>query len=107
MASSDQKERLGVVYSTNPDFTYQVPQQEEPDTLPPAKQKLLVGIDRRQRAGKQVTIITRFVGKSNDLEELGKVLKSRCGVGGAVKEGVILIQGDCRDKVVNILQNMG
>jgi len=108
MPSSDWKERLGVVYSTNSDFNYQTPsQEEEPQTPAPQKQKLFVGIDRRQRAGKQVTIVSGFRGKTTDLEELGKVLKNRCGTGGSVKEGAILIQGDFRDKVVAMLQSMG
>jgi len=96
-----------VIYSTNTNFEYQAQQQEEPNTLPAVKQKLIVGIDRRQRAGKQVTVVSGFVGKTNDLEQLGKILKNRCGTGGSVKEGVVLIQGDFRDKVVLILQNMG
>ena len=96
-----------VVYSTNPNYDCTPRQQEEPDTIPPVKQKLIVGIDRRLRAGKQVTVVSGFVGKTNDLEQLGKVLKNRCGTGGSVKEGVILIQGDFKDKVVLILQNMG
>jgi len=108
MPSSRWKERQGVVYSTHSDFDYQTTcQDEEPQTLPPEKQKLLVGIDRRQRAGKQVTVVERFTGKTCDLEQLGKELKSRCGTGGGVKGGVILIQGDFRDKVVALLQNMG
>ena len=96
-----------LVYSTNPDLDLSRPERQEPDTLAPAKQKLLVGIDRRQRAGKQVTLVSGFIGNTHDLEALGKTLKGKCGVGGSVKEGAILIQGDCRDKVVNILQNMG
>ena len=97
-----------IVFSTNPNSHYQLDRQvEEPETLTPGKQKLLVGIDRRQRSGKQVTVVERFIGKTEDLERLGKVLKSKCGVGGTVKEGVILIQGDFRDKVVSILQSIG
>jgi len=96
-----------VIYSTHPEFEFHTPQQEELCTLPPAKQKLIVGIDRRQRAGKQVTVVSGFMGRTEDLEDLGKMLKSKCGTGGSAKEGVILIQGDFRDKVVSILQNMG
>jgi len=108
MVSSDWKERMGVVYSTNPEFDYQTDGQEpEPETPAPEKQKLLVGIDRKQRSGKQVTVVERFTGRSADLEQLGKVLKTKCGVGGSVKEGMILIQGDFRDKVVTLLQSMG
>ena len=99
---------MSVVYSTNPDFDYQVVHHNTGlETPPPGKQNLLVGIDRKQRAGKQVTVVERFIGKNADLELLGKMLKTKCGVGGAVKEGVILIQGDCRERVISILQNAG
>ena len=104
---NDWKARLGVVYSTNPDFQYQTSQEEEAATLPPAKQRLIVGIDRRNRGGKQVTLITGFVGTADDLKELGRVLKTRLGVGGSAKDGEITIQGDFRDKVVSILQGLG
>jgi translation initiation factor 1 len=108
MPSSDWKNRLGVVFSTNSNYHYQADLQDgEPDTPAPEKQKLYVGIDRRQRAGKQVTVVSGFKGKTPDLEELGKGLKQKCGSGGSVKEGEILIQGDFRDKVVVMLQNMG
>lgn len=104
---NDWKARLGVVYSTNPDFQYQTQQEEEAETLPPAKQRLIVGIDRRNRGGKQVTLITGFVGTADDLKELGRLLKTRLGVGGSAKDGEITIQGDFRDKVVSILQGLG
>lgn len=104
---NDWKARLGVVYSTNPDFQYQTAQGEEAETLPPGKQRLIVGIDRRNRGGKQVTLITGFVGKADDLKELGRVLKTRLGVGGSAKDGEITVQGDFRDKVVSILQALG
>ncbi|MBQ7709371.1 MAG: translation initiation factor [Bacteroidales bacterium] len=104
---NDWKARLGVVYSTNPDFKYQTQEQEEAATLPPAKQRLIVGIDRRNRGGKQVTLITGFVGTADDLKELGRVLKTKLGVGGSAKDGEITIQGDFRDKVVSILQGLG
>ncbi len=104
---SDWKDRLGVVFSTNPDFQYQTQGEEEADTLPPSRQRLIVGIDRRNRGGKQVTLITGFVGKADDLRELGRTLKTRLGVGGSAKDGEITIQGDFRDKVVSILQGLG
>ena len=104
---NDWKSRLGVVYSTNPDFQYQTGEQQEEETLPPAKQRLIVGIDRRNRGGKQVTLVSGFVGKAEDLKELGRVLKTKLGVGGSAKDGEITIQGDFRDKVVSILQQMG
>ena len=104
---NDWKFRLGVVYSTNPDFQYQTEATQEADTLPPEKQRLIVGIDRRNRGGKQVTLVSGFVGKADDLKELGRALKTKLGVGGSAKEGEITIQGDFRDKVVSILQAMG
>lgn len=107
MAEQDWKKRLGVVYSTNPDFQYQTAQDVEPETLEPGRQRLIVRIDRRQRAGKQVTLVEGFVGKSDDLAALAKALKTRCGVGGTAKDGEITIQGDLRDKVVALLTSMG
>lgn len=107
MADNDWKSRLGVVYSTNPDFVYQQEAQEEQATLEPAKQRLTVRIDRRQRAGKQVTLVEGFVGTSDDLAALAKTLKTKCGVGGTAKDGEVTIQGDLRDKVVALLQGMG
>ena len=107
MADNDWKSRLGVVYSTNPDFQYQQEAEEEAETLAPAKQRLIVRIDRRQRAGKQVTLVEGFVGKSEDLAALAKTLKTKCGVGGTAKDGEITIQGDLRDKVTALLQSMG
>ena len=107
MKDNDWKSRLGVVYSTNPDFQYETASEAEAATLPPAKQRLIVGIDRRNRGGKQVTLVTGFVGKTDDLKELGKALKTRCGVGGTAKDGEITIQGDLRDKVVALLKEMG
>lgn len=104
---SDWKERLGVVYSTNPDFKYETAQPEEAETLAPEKQRLIVRIDRRNRGGKQVTLVEGFVGTQEDLAALGRTLKVKCGVGGAAKDGEITIQGDLRDKVVAILTSMG
>ena len=107
MKENDWKSRLGVVYSTNPDYQYETSQAAEAETLPPAKQRLIVAIDRRNRGGKQVTLVTGFVGTAEDLKELGKTLKTRCGVGGTAKDGEITVQGDFRDKVVSLLQEMG
>lgn len=107
MKDNDWKSRLGVVYSTNPDFQYETPGEAETETLPPAKQRLVVAIDRRNRGGKQVTLVTGFTGTAADLKELGRSLKTRCGVGGSAKDGEITIQGDFRDKVVDLLREMG
>ena len=103
----DWKDRLGVVYSTNPDFKYETSVEEEAETLPAAQQKLIVKIDRRARAGKQVTLVTGFVGRSEDLAALAKTLKTKCGVGGSAKDGEIIIQGDFRDRVTTLLKDMG
>lgn len=107
MADNDWKKRLGVVFSTNPDYTYEEAGPEEPATLEPAKQNLIVSIDRKGRGGKQVTLVTGFVGTSDDLAELGRTLKVKCGVGGSAKEGEITIQGDFRDRVTALLKEMG
>lgn len=107
MADNDWKSRLGVVYSTNPDFKYQQAGEPEAQTLEPSRQRLTVRIDRRQRAGKQVTLVEGFVGSQDDLSVLAKTLKTKCGVGGTAKDGEITVQGDLRDKVVELLKGMG
>jgi translation initiation factor 1 len=107
MADNDWKKRLGVVFSTNPDFTYEEEAPQESATLTPEKQNLIVKIDRKGRGGKQVTLVTGFVGTSDDLAELGRTLKVKCGVGGSAKDGEITIQGDFRDRVVALLNEMG
>lgn len=101
------KDKLGVVYSTDPNYAYQHSQNEESETLPPQQQKLVVRIERKDRGGKTVTLVERFVGKNDDLETLGKTLKSKCGVGGSVKDGVIILQGDFRKRVAEILVAQG
>lgn len=102
---SNKKGRINVVYSTNPDFNYQYEEEEEQATLPPEKQNLRVTLDSKQRAGKTVTLIDGFIGTEEDLKELAKLLKNKCGVGGSVKEGQIIIQGAFREKVLSILQS--
>ena len=107
MAENDWKSRLGVVYSTNPDFQYVTGPVQEDKTLAPERQRLIVGIDRRNRGGKQVTLVSGFVGSQEDLKELARTLKTRLGVGGGAKDGEITIQGDFRDKVTAILKQLG
>lgn len=107
MAKNDWKDRLNIVYSTNPDFKYDDGGEEEVETLQPARQQLRIQLDKRNRNGKSVTLITGFVGTEDDLKELGKMLKTKCGVGGSSKDGEILIQGDFRQKVCDLLLQAG
>lgn len=97
------KDRLSVVYSTNPNFQYQLEEEEDTDTPNKNQQRLRVEIDRKQRGGKTVTLVTGFSGTEDDLKALGKWLKSKCGVGGSAKDKEILIQGDHRQRVVELL----
>ena len=97
------KHAVGVVYSTNPDFQYQYDEQPEAETLPPAQQRLRVRLEKHHRGGKTVTLITGFVGTDDDLQDLGRMLKNKCGVGGSAKDGEIIIQGDNVEKVKQIL----
>ena len=101
------KEKLNVVYSTNPNFNYEFEEEESVETLPKNQQKLYVSIDRKQRGGKEVTLVEGFVGSDEDLKDLGKLLKSKCGVGGTAKDNEILIQGNFRDKVFDMLFKEG
>jgi translation initiation factor 1 len=104
--SNDWKKRDGVVYSTSEDFDYDS-QKEEQVTLSPQQQNLRVQLDKKSRGGKQVTLITGFIGSEEALKDLGKLVKNKCGVGGSTKDGEIIIQGDLRDKVLETLVQQG
>ena len=101
------KQPVGVVYSTNPDYQYQYNDEPEASTLPPAKQRLRVSLDRHHRGGKTVTLVTGFIGTDDDLLALGRQLKAKCGVGGSAKDGEIIIQGDQLTKVRTALTDAG
>jgi translation initiation factor 1 len=103
----DWKDRLGVVYSTNSDFKFENDKEEEPITIAPEKQNLKVSIDRKQRKGKTVTLVQNFIGNQDDIAELGKWLKIKCGTGGTVKDGEIILQGDFCGKVIQLLRETG
>lgn len=105
--NNDWKDRLNVVYSTNPNFQYETENTEEAETLSPNQQKLRVQLNRKNRGGKVVTLVTGFVGTDDDLKELGRMLKSKCGVGGSAKDGEIIVQGDFKQKVIELLKKEG
>lgn len=104
---NDWKKRLDIVYSTNPDYHYQQEEEVPQEAVAKEKQALRISLDKRNRKGKAVTLITGFVGSEDELEDLGKLLKSKCGVGGSAKDGEIIVQGDNRQKVMAILQQEG
>ncbi|MFI3283146.1 MAG: translation initiation factor [Rikenellaceae bacterium] len=107
MSNNDWKSRLGMVYSTNPDFEYNTTSNEQAQSLETSQQNLRIWLDRKQRGGKVATIVKGFVGSEDDLKELARMLKTKCGVGGAAKDGEIIVQGDHRDRVVEILTKSG
>ena len=102
-----QKNRINVVFSTNPDYQYETEEKVEADSIAPGQQKLRIALDKKNRGGKEVTLITGFIGPETELEDLGKMLKNKCGVGGSGKDSEVLLQGDHRDKVVKILLEKG
>ena len=104
---ADWKERLGVVYSTNPNFQYESTEEEELETLPKNQQKLRISMEKKGRGGKTVTLVRGFIGTEDDLKELGKLLKTKCGVGGSVKDEEIIIQGDFKQRIINLLKAEG
>jgi translation initiation factor 1 len=101
------KKAQGIVYSTNPEFTYDIGSTEEPQTLAPEKQELKVRLERKNRGGKTVTLVCCFAGSEEDLNILARTLKNKCGTGGSVKDGEIIIQGDFREKLFTILKSLG
>lgn len=107
MEKKDWKDRLNVVYSTNPDFNYQHDEKQNEETQPPQKQNLVVAIERKNRGGKTVTLVKGFVGSEDDLSELGRKLKTKCGVGGTTKDGEIVIQGEFKMRVADLLKEWG
>lgn len=106
-ADVERKKRVGVVYSTSPDFEYDDVQEAEAETLPRQQQPLRLNMERAGRGGKTVTLVKGFVGSEADLNALCKLLKQKCGVGGAAKEGEIIIQGDHRQRLLEILKKEG
>lgn len=107
MKNNDWKDRLNVVYSTNPDFNYDAEDDREQTTADKNKQNLRVSLDKKNRGGKVVTLVTGFVGTEDDLKELGKLLKSKCGTGGSAKDGEIIVQGDFKQKIIDLLIKEG
>lgn len=107
MANNDWKDRLNIVFSTNPDFKYETEEIEEVETIAKNQQKLRVSIEKKGRGGKTVTVIKGFIGNEEDMKDLGKLLKTKCGVGGSAKDGEILIQGEFKQRIIDILKAEG
>ena len=104
MSKKNKSDKHGFVYSTDPNFRYESEEEHVQETLPPKQQKLKIRLDTKQRGGKVVTLVEGFIGKEEDLQDLGKKLKNFCGTGGSAKDSEIIIQGDQRDKVLQWLQ---
>lgn len=104
---ADWKKRLGVLYSTDPNYRYTEEENGKEELLPPAEQQLRITLDRKNRSGKEVSLVSGFVGPDEDLKDLAKELKHKCGVGGSVKDGAVIIQGDKREQILKILSDMG
>ncbi len=107
MSKKNKPDNKGIVFSTDPNFKFEPEHDEHQETLPPGNQKLRIRLDTKQRAGKAVTLVQDFIGMENDLEELGKKLKNYCGTGGSVKDYMVIIQGDQRDKILQWLLKNG
>lgn len=107
MKKNDWKDRLNIVYSTNPDFNYTTEENEEAETLPKSQQRLRVSVEKKGRGGKTVTLIRGFVGTEEDLKKLGRLLKAKCGVGGSVKDGEMLVQGEFKQRITELLKAEG
>ncbi|BDQ12319.1 translation initiation factor [Sediminibacterium sp. TEGAF015] len=107
MSKKNTADKSGFVYSTNPDFQFSREEENQVETLAPAEQRLWIQLDKKQRGGKTVTLVTGFIGLGEDLEKLSKQLKNFCGTGGSAKDGEAIIQGDQRDKVLAWLLKNG
>lgn len=107
MKNNDWKNRLNVVFSTNPDFKYETDETDEIETLDKKQQKLRVSIEKKGRGGKTVTLVKGFVGNEEDLKDLSKILKTKCGVGGSAKDGEIIIQGEFKERIIDLLKSEG
>jgi len=105
--AKQKNQRMNIVYSTNPDFDYQYDELEEPQTLEAREQKLTIRIDKKARAGKEVTLIEGFIGKADDLKQLEKKIKTKCAVGGSSKDNIIIIQGNFKEKITVFLRQEG
>jgi translation initiation factor 1 len=107
MSKKNKTDKYGFVFSTDPNFKFENEEELKSETLPAKQQKLRIRLDTKHRGGKAVTLVEGFIGKEEDLEDLGKKLKNYCGTGGSAKDGEIIIQGDQRDKVLQWLLKNG